>query len=117
MLPGQAGSSSRIRITVTRPKTVSHNSNLFNGVVAQDERCWSREILGSQENKEEVVNMRNPNAQETFTQPKEDDGMKNGGRRLKKDIPKVIYAPDLPDPYRSTQPYVACPMQYYDDYD
>ncbi|MGO9568111.1 MAG: hypothetical protein ACLP5H_11270 [Desulfomonilaceae bacterium] len=46
------------------------------------------------------------------------EGMENEERRPKKDIPKVIYAPELPKySYGSTNepPYVPCPMRYYDD--
>ena len=66
------------------------------------------------------MNMRNRNSWRTLTQTKQDDGMENGGRRPKKDIPKVIYAPELPkNPYGTANkpPYVPCPMRYYDDYD
>jgi len=75
----------------------------------------------SETNNEEVLTMHNRNRWRTLTQPKEDDGVENEGRRPIKDIPKVVYAPELPkDPYGSTNkpPYVPNARQSYgDDYD
>jgi hypothetical protein len=106
-----------MRSTVNGPNGKPPQLQTFLALVLWHMASAARTEEHSEKTKKEVMTMHNRNRWRTPTQTKEDEGTANEGRTPIMYIPKVIYAPELPDPYRSTQPYVPCPMRYHDDYD